>query len=170
MTLVCFIRHISNYCPCDWFSLLLQAPPDVLCDIQVVKWVPHNNHFSINFYMLNWLYSPWSRLWSNFLHWRSNQFLLFHKLPQKIIASRCSHSYPQGWRTVTGFHIRYIRLRSKSSNTEYVQTQYISDILFRKEDPDPPSINMVDIICSTTLSGRGTLTGSSLQNLSSSCD
>ena len=56
MTLVSFIRDISNYCPYDWFSLLLQAPPDVLCDIQVVKWVPHNNHFSINFYMLNWLY------------------------------------------------------------------------------------------------------------------
>ena len=56
MTLVCFIRNISNYCLCAWFSLLLQASPDVLCDIQVVKWFPHNNHFSINFYMLNWLY------------------------------------------------------------------------------------------------------------------
>ena len=42
-----------------------------------------------------------SRLWSNFLHWRTNQLLSFHKFPQKIIASCCSNSYPQGWRTVT---------------------------------------------------------------------
>ena len=41
-----------------------------------------------------------SRLWSNFLHWRINQLLSFHKFPQKIVASCCSHSYPQGWRKV----------------------------------------------------------------------
>ena len=81
-----------------------------------------------------------SRLWSNFLHWRTNQLLSFHKFPQKI-ASCCSHSYPQGWRTViVSLDIRYIRLRCKSSNTECVQTQYISDLLLRKDDPDPPSI------------------------------
>ena len=42
-----------------------------------------------------------SRLWCNFLHWRTNKLLSFHKFPQKIIASCCSNSYPQGWRTVT---------------------------------------------------------------------
>ena len=81
-----------------------------------------------------------SRLWSNFLHWRTNQLLSFHKFPQKnncfsllpFIPSRLADSY--------SFAIRYIRLHSKSSNTECVQTQYISDLLLRKDDPDPPSI------------------------------
>ena len=49
-----------------------------------------------------------------------------------IIPSRLAESY--------SFAIRYVRLRSKSSNTECVQTQYISDFLLRKDDPDPPSI------------------------------
>ena len=42
-----------------------------------------------------------SRLWSNFLHWQTNQLLSFHKFPRKIIASGCSNSYPQGRRAVT---------------------------------------------------------------------
>ena len=49
-----------------------------------------------------------------------------------FIPSRLADSY--------SLDIRYIRLRSKSSNTECVQTQYISDLLLRKDDPDPPSI------------------------------
>ena len=49
-----------------------------------------------------------------------------------IIPSRLAESY--------SFPIRYIRLRSKSSNTKCVQTKYISDFLLRKDDPDPPSI------------------------------
>ena len=81
-----------------------------------------------------------SRLWSNFLHWRTNQLLSFHKFPQKnscflllpFIPSRLAESY--------SFAVRYVRLHSKSSNTECVQTQYISDLLLRKDDPDPPSI------------------------------
>ena len=40
-----------------------------------------------------------------------------------IIPSRLAESY--------SFAIRYVRLRSKSSNTECVQTQYISDFLLR---------------------------------------
>ena len=49
-----------------------------------------------------------------------------------FIPSRLADSY--------SFAIRYIRLRSKSSNTECVQTQYVSDLLLRKDVPDPPSI------------------------------
>ena len=65
-----------------------------------------------------------SRLWSNFLHWPTNQLLSFHKFPQKIIASCCSHSYPQGWRKFTVL-LSVTFDRSKSSNTECVQTKYI---------------------------------------------
>ena len=49
-----------------------------------------------------------------------------------FITSRLADSY--------SFAIRYIGLRSKSSNTERVETRYISDLLLRKDDPDPPSI------------------------------
>ena len=49
-----------------------------------------------------------------------------------FIPSRLAESY--------SFAICYTRLRSKSSNTEYIQTQYISDLFFRKDDPDPLSI------------------------------
>ena len=58
---------------------------------------------------------------------KNNCFLLLPFIP-----SRLAESY--------SFAIRYTLLRSKSSNTEYVQTQYISDLLSRKDDPDPPSI------------------------------
>ena len=50
----------------------------------------------------------------------------------QFIPSRLADSY--------SFAIRYIRLHSKSSNTECVQTQYVSDLLLRKDVPDPPSI------------------------------
>ena len=141
MTLLCFIRDISNYFPCEWFSLLLLLLPQM--SFAIFKW---ENEFLIiitsQSTSICWTGSmiSRSRLWSNFLHWRTNQLLSFHKFPQKI-ASCCSHSYPQGWRTViVSLDIRYIRLRCKSSNTECVQTQYISDLLLRKDDPDPPSI------------------------------
>ena len=49
-----------------------------------------------------------------------------------FIPSRLAESY--------SFAIRYIRLRSKISNTEYVETQHISDLFVKKDDPDPPSI------------------------------
>ena len=48
--------------------------------------------------------------------------------------------FKAGGKLQSRFAIRYIRLRSKSSNTECLQTQYFSDLLFRKDDPDPPSI------------------------------
>ena len=50
----------------------------------------------------------------------------------KFIPSRLADSY--------SFAIHYIRLCSKSCNTECVKTQFISDLLLRKDDPDPPSI------------------------------
>ena len=173
MKLVCFLRDISNYRLSEWLSLLLQASPDVLCDIQVVKWVPHNNHFSINFYMLNWLYDLQVAIMIYFLALTDQSIAFISQISTKnncflllsFIPSRLADSY--------SFAIRYIRLRSKSSNTECVQTQYVSDLLLRKDDPDPDPDRdpgtMVGIICSATLSGRGTLNGSSLQNLNSSC-
>ena len=81
-----------------------------------------------------------SRLWSNFLHWRTNQFVSFHKFPQKNICFLLLKFIPSRLAGSYIFAIRYIRLRSKSSNTECLQTQYFSDLLFRKDDPDPPSI------------------------------
>ena len=70
-----------------------------------------------------------SRLWSNFLHWPTNELLSFHKFAQKIIASCCSHSYPQGWRKFTVL-LSVTFDRSKSSNTECVQTKYICLAIF----------------------------------------
>ena len=81
-----------------------------------------------------------SRLWSNFLHWRTNQLLLFHKFPQKIISSCCSHSYPQGWRKVTVLISVTFDFAPKAATQSTYKTQYISDLLLRKDDPDPPSI------------------------------
>ena len=170
MTLVCFLRDICNYCLCERFSLLFQLPQ---MSFAIFKW---QNEFLII------ITSQWtsicgtgfmisrSQLWSNFLHWRTNQLLSFHKFPQKnncflmlqFIPSRLADSY--------SFAIRYIRLHSKSRNTECVQTQYVSDLLLRKDDPNPDPDTVVGIICSATISGCCTLDGSSLQNLNSSCD
>ena len=101
MTLVCFLRDICNYCLCERFSLLFQLPQ---MSFAIFKW---QNEFliiitsqSTSICGTGFMISR-SRLWSNFLHWRTNQLLSFHKFPQKIIASCCSNSYPQGWRTVT---------------------------------------------------------------------
>ena len=101
MTLVCFLRDICNYCLCERFSLLFQLPQ---MSFAIFKW---QNEFliiitsqSTSMCGTGFMISR-SRLWSNFLHWRTNQLLSFHKFPQKIIASCCSNSYPQGWRTVT---------------------------------------------------------------------
>ena len=81
-----------------------------------------------------------SRLWSNFLHWRTNQLFLFHKFPQKIICFLLFKFIPSRLADSYSFAIHYIRLCSKSCNTECVKTQFISDLLLRKDDPDPPSI------------------------------
>ena len=101
MTLVCFLRDICNYCLCERFSLLFQLPQ---MSFAIFKW---QNEFliiitsqSTSICGTGFMISR-SRLWSNFLHWRTNQLLSFHKFPQKILASCCSNSYPQGWRTVT---------------------------------------------------------------------
>ena len=108
-----------------------------------------------------------SRLWSNFLHWRTNQLLSFHKFPQEIIASCCSHSYPQGWRTVTVLVAVIFDLEKQQHRVRPNPVYQRSPL---EEGRPRPTINMVGIICSATLSGRGTLTGSSLQNLNSSSD
>ena len=65
-----------------------------------------------------------SRLWSNFLHWRTNQFVSFHKFPQKNICFLLLKFIPSRLAGSYSFAIRYIRVRSKSKNTECVQTQY----------------------------------------------
>ena len=95
------IRDICNYCLCERFSLLFQLPQ---MSFAIFKW---QNEFliiitsqSTSICGTGFMISR-SRLWSNFLHWRTNQLLSFHKFPQKIIASCCSNSYPQGWPTVT---------------------------------------------------------------------
>ena len=117
MTLVCFLRDISNYCLCEWLSLLLQASPDVLCDIQVVKWVPHNNHFSINFYMLNWLYDLQVAIMIYFLALTDQSIAFISQISTKnncflllqFIPSRLADSYSSA--------IRYIRLLSDFSHS-----------------------------------------------------
>ena len=136
------------------FFTLTSAPPDVLCDIQVVKWVTCWTGFVISR----------SRLWSNFLHWRTNQLLSFHKFPQKIVASCCWNSYPQSWRAVTALISVTFDFAPKAAT----QSTY------------KPSTSAMCSSGRTTqthhqyggyhLSGRGTLTGSSLQTLNSSFD
>ena len=120
--------------------------------------------------MLNWLYDLQVAIMIYFLALTDQSIAFISQISTKnncflllpFIPLRLAESY--------SFAIRYIRLRSKSSNTECVQTQYVSNLLLRKDDPDPDPDTMVGIIFSATLSGRGTLNGSSLQNLNSSCD
>ena len=105
-----------------------------------------------------------SRLWSNFLHWPTNQLLSFHNFHKKIIASCCSHSYPQGWRNFTVL----LSVTFDFAPKEATQSAYKPSISVQRsplqegvEGRPRPTINMVVIISSATLSGRGTLKGSS---------
>ena len=88
-----------------------------------------------------------SRLWSNFLHWRTNQLLSFYEFPQKIIASCCSHSYPQGWRKFTVLLSVIFDFAPKAAT----QSAYKQSISVRRsplqEGRPRATINMVGIIC-----------------------
>ena len=164
MTLVCFLRDICNYCLCERFSLLFQLPQ---MSFAIFKW---QNEFliiitsqSTSICGTGFMISR-SRLWSNFLHWRTNQLLSFHKFPQKIVASCCWNSYPQSWRAVTVLISVTFDFAPKAAT----QSTY------------KPSTSAMCSSGRTTqthhqyggyhLSGRGTLTGSSLQTLNSSFD
>ena len=96
--------------------------------------------------------------------------LSFHKFPQKIIGSCCSHSYPQGWRAVTVLLSVTFDFAPKAATQSAFKPSKVYQRSPLKEGRPRPIINMVCIICSATVSGRGTLTGSSLQNLNRSCD
>ena len=159
----------ANYCLCEWFSLLLQALPDVLCDIPVVKWVPHNNHFSINFYLLNWLYDLQVAIMIQFLALTDQSVCFISQISTKkyFLLVAQIHTLKAGGQ----LHFCY---PLHSTSLQKQQHRVLTNPVFQRsplqEGRPRPTINMVGIICSATLSGRGTLTGSSLQNLNSSCD
>ena len=88
-----------------------------------------------------------SRLWFNFLHWPTNQLLSFHKFTKKIIASCCSHSFPQGWRKFTVLLSVIFDFAPKAATqSAYKQSISVRRSPLQKGRPRP-TINMVGIIC-----------------------
>ena len=170
MTPVCFIRDISNHFLRVVFFTLTGSPR---CPLRYssgkTEFLIIITSKSTSTCWTGFMISK-SRLWSNFLHWRTNQLLSFHKFPQKIIASSCSHAYPQGWRAVTVLLSVTFDFAPKAETQSAFKPRTVYKRPPLEEGRPRPTINMVCIICSAPVSGRGTLTGSSLQNLNRSCD